>query len=428
MVSKADNPVREIEAILSRGIGLDAGSVGPAMVTIAIQNRRKKRKISSDAEYAKLVASSPSEFQALVEEIVVPETWFFRDHESYAFLSEWSRKWLPSHPYHAMRVLSAPCASGEEPYSIAMTMAETGISPDRYSIEAVDISAVGLEKARVGVYGRNSFRGQPLDFRDKYFGKVGTSWRLNTEISKQVHFRQANIADTELERKEGELDVIFCRNLLIYFDTKSRARVMNLMHRALAPDGILFLGHAEGALAHDYGFEPIPAPMAFVFRKTSAHPQEKPLVRRPARIAAAPMSRRLAAAPPPPLARKPAVSLPAPVKVEPAAPADPQQLMAAARRMADEGRFAEARNACREVLKTEVQCADAYYLLALVEEAAGNETLAVEYYKKTLYIEPDHEETLVQLSLLERKQGSPEAARRLEERARRVRARKERTR
>ncbi|XHR27424.1 MAG: CheR family methyltransferase [Chthoniobacteraceae bacterium] len=410
--------IRQIEALLLRGIGLNIRSVGVSMLGMAVQARCRKRGVASDEEYLRLVSTSPKEFQALVEEVVVPETWFFRDHESYELLAHWACEWFAAHSFGSMRILSAPCASGEEPYSIAMTLLEMGAAAERFSVEAFDISEVALEKARLALYGRNSFRSQPLDFREKYFAKEAPgSWRLSPEVIQQVHFRQANIIEPNLKRKGGEIHVIFCRNLLIYLDGESRRRVLTQISHLLAPEGVVFLGHAEGSLARDFGFEPVPMPMAFAFRKASKAKKEKPL--KPAPLQ--PQFHRKFASPvavvfPP----KPAPLVPKKATVAASKP----DLLLQAQQLADKGQFEKARAASLAALEAGGPSARAYYLLALIEEGAGNEAQAQEYYRKTLYIEPDHEEALVQLALLETKRGMIKAARLLEERALRVRARK----
>ncbi len=411
--------IRQIETLLLRGIGLNIRSVGVSMLGMAVQARCRKRGLASEEDYLRLVSTSPKEFQALVEEVVVPETWFFRDHESYELLAQWAREWFDAHSFGAMRILSAPCASGEEPYSIAMTLLENGVAAERFSVEAFDISDVALEKARLALYGRNSFRSQPLDFREKYFEKEAQgSWRLSPEIIRQVHFRQANIIEPNLKRKGGEIQVIFCRNLLIYLDGESRRRVLTQINHLLAPDGVVFLGHAEGSLARDFGFEPVPMPMAFAFRKATKVKKEK----RPKSTLVPPQLRRTFAAQVT-VAVPPKPALLAPKKAAPAAAPKPEPLLQA-QQLADQGQFEKARAASLAALEAGGPSARAYYLLALIEEGAGNEAQAEEYYRKTLYIEPDHEEALVQLALLEKQRGMIKAARLLEERALRVRARK----
>ena len=122
-------------------------------------------------DYEQFLDSSRAEWNELVESVVVTETWFFRDPEIYRrFRSPGaSRNGCPPIQPLPLRLLSIPCASGEEPYSLVMALLDAGVAPDRFQIDAVDISARALARAERGVYGRNSFRGKDLAFRDRYF-------------------------------------------------------------------------------------------------------------------------------------------------------------------------------------------------------------------------------------------------------------------
>ncbi|MEI6560494.1 MAG: CheR family methyltransferase [Verrucomicrobiota bacterium] len=419
----AADPAREIEALLQRGIGLNVGSVGPSMVTLAVRTRMKKRGTKTVSEYAGLLGASETEFHALIEEIVVPETWFFRDREAFALLGQWAvNEWLPAHPYEVLRVISMPCSTGEEPYSIVMALVDAGMPPERFSVEAVDISAEALAKARQAVYNRNAFRGQQNEFREIHFHKCRDGWRLDEQISNQVQFRQANLLDASFDRKEGEMDVVFCRNLMIYFDAPSRARLMTKLDRMLAPEGLLFLGHAEGGISREFGFEPLPKSMVFAFRKSkkkAGATARKAAASKPAAIAPP----RAVALPVKPAVPPPRPVIPAPrVKANPpaTAPATAETLLAQAEKWADAGRFDAARAECETCLKAHGPSSRVYYLLGLIEDAANQPAQAEAYYRKTLYMEPDHHEALFQLSLLTKKGGNAKAARQLEERARRA--------
>ena len=145
----APSTLKEIEARLNRVIGLDVHSLGSSLIALAVRTRMKKRGIVPVADYAALLEGSASEWQAFVEEIVVPETWFFRDRQPFFALSDWAlREWLPNQPYNVLRILSSPCSTGEEPYSIVMALLDAGLAPERFAVEAVDISDVALAKAR----------------------------------------------------------------------------------------------------------------------------------------------------------------------------------------------------------------------------------------------------------------------------------------
>ncbi|MEI8233403.1 MAG: CheR family methyltransferase [Verrucomicrobiota bacterium] len=416
------DPIREIEAILNRGIGLDPQSMGSPLIAAAVRARMNRRSFKDLAAYAEVLAASETEFQGLVEEIVVPETWFFREPAAFALLGQWAvQTWLPEHAYGVLRILSAPCSTGEEPFSIVMALLDAGLPPERFSVEAVDISAAALEKAGKALYGRNAFRTASLEFRERHFQKSAGGWRLNETLRGLVRFRQVNVFDAAFAHKEEELDVIFCRNMMIYFDAPARERLMKALRTMISPHGMLFLGHAEGGIAREAGFEPIPSPMTFAFCKSRVAP-------------AAPPPRRKAVAAAPPLVSKPGAPqplppLPAPVvrrrrakEAAPAAvPVAAETLLAEAERLADAGRFQEAQAACAKALQAQGPSARTYYLLGLISDAAADAAGAEAFYRKTLYLEPDHYEALVQLSLLEKKRGDAKAARQLDERAGRAR-------
>ena len=121
-------------------------------------------------DYRRSLEHSRAEWNELVESVVVTETWFFRDPEPIAaFVRLVREEWLPAHSTASLRLLSVPCSSGEEPFSLVMALLDAGVPADRFQVDAVDISARALARAARGVYGRNSFRGKDLAFRDRYF-------------------------------------------------------------------------------------------------------------------------------------------------------------------------------------------------------------------------------------------------------------------
>lgn len=417
---QAQSPLKEIERRLSRVIGLDAHSLGSSLISLAVRTRMKKRDLTSAADYVVLLEGSTGEWQALVEEIVVPETWFFRDRQPFLALGEWaSREWLPKHPYNVLRILSSPCSTGEEPFSIVMALLDAGLPPERFAVEAVDISEVALAKARQGLYGRNSFRGPSQDYREKYFSKTAEGWQLADSVRSLVQFRQVNVFDPAFARKESHFDVIFCRNMMIYFDEASRSRLMKQLGEMLSPEGRLFLGHAEGGIARSFGFEPLPLAMAFAFRKAQAAvaAKERPSPR-PGFMAAFTPPKNTPAA----RTRLSVLSLRRPVEKKAAAESVPplESLLEQAQHLADAGQLDAARAQCEAALQIQGCSAPAYYLLGLIIDAAGKSDEAESYYRKTLYLEPDHYEALSQLALLAEKSGDLKAATQLQQRAKRL--------
>lgn len=174
------------ERLLKSRIGLDASSVGSAVIERAVRQRMSGLALHDEDEYWMRLNGSPGEVQALIEAVVVPETWFFRYPESFTTLARLAFERLPSlGGGRALRILSLPCSTGEEPYSIVMALLDAGLSEYLFEVDALDVSARVIERASLGVYGRNSFRGDELGFRDRHFSEVAEGYQLGRAGSPQ---------------------------------------------------------------------------------------------------------------------------------------------------------------------------------------------------------------------------------------------------
>lgn len=122
------------------------------------------------------------------------------------------------------------------------------------------------------MYGRNSFRGDELGFRDRHFSEVADGYQLAEQVRRKVRFRCGNLLDPGLLAGEAPYDFVFCRNLLIYFDRPTQSEVVEVLKRLLRPDGAMFIGPAEASLLSQHGMQPIGVPLSFVFRRTSEAP------------------------------------------------------------------------------------------------------------------------------------------------------------
>src|SRR5436190_6121959 len=262
--------MKEIERTLRECVGLDPASIGSTLIQRSIRLRMKFRGLQRAEHYSRLLSSSRTEWSELVESVVVGETWFFRDLEPFnALVRLVQEEWLPSHTHNRLRLLSLPCSSGEEPYSIAMALLDAGISPGRLEIDAVDISARALSRARKGTYGKNSFRGSNLEFRNKHFQPTTEGFVLNPSITKLVRFSEGNVLANDFQPPNSLYDFIFCRNLLIYFDVETQQKALAKIAELLAFDGFLFVGAAEQPLVLNKGFVSAHLPMTFACRKGS---------------------------------------------------------------------------------------------------------------------------------------------------------------
>src|SRR5262249_52444873 len=143
-----------IVALLGHTIGLNPEAIGVETIVRAVRQRMAQCGTSDVQTYLDRIQTSEPELQALIDEVVVPETWFFRDQMPFAYLGRYvMAEWLPSHQHGVLRVLSLACSTGEEPYSVAMALLDTGLPPQHFHIDAVDISHKALHRAQGAVYG-----------------------------------------------------------------------------------------------------------------------------------------------------------------------------------------------------------------------------------------------------------------------------------
>jgi chemotaxis protein methyltransferase WspC len=430
--------MRLIELMLRDRIGLDANSIGSSLIQRTVRLRMKALNLKSPEVYQQLLARSPAEWIELVESVVVTETWFFRDREPFSALVKLLfEEWLPAHPSNPVRVLSLPCSSGEEPYSIAMALLDAGVPPERFEVGAIDLSHRALARAKRGVYGRNSFRGKELGFRDHFFKPCKEGFTLNPAVRGLVRFFQGNLLGPESLAGKGTYDFIFCRNLLIYFDRPTQQKALLRISELLTHSGVLFVGPAEQPLAMEHGFVPANIPMAFACRK-AGHPGANGKAATSRKPAKPPVTLSKPPQPPAPaaattqfgsvtagnganqkLSGKPAEPAPDPAQPASAAtlPTNPREAGAGltqtavsapketrradleyARRLADAGRLGEAAGLCEAHLRENRDSASGYYLLGLVRDAQGD-ARAVDCYRKALYLEPQHHDCLLQLAL-----------------------------
>jgi chemotaxis protein methyltransferase WspC len=398
----------QIVALLRQHIGLDVSTVGVGIIERAVKRRLSATDLRDDSEYAQLLQSSDTEWRRLVEIVVIPETFFFRYPHSYDSLRQIAKdRFLFGH--REMRVLSVPCSTGEEPYSIAMTLLDAGLSSMNVQIDAIDISAHSLDTARLGLFRRSSFRGVELEFRDRYFQETEAGFQLCDRVRQWVNFAQGNVLEERCLAAGEAYDFIFFRNLMIYFDPEAQGRALKSLKQCLRADGILFVGSAETSLLAQHGFISAKLAMAFAFRKQE--PVLFPTLPKPRRAKArrTEVDRKPVWA----IAKKAAFDVPTPENIL-------ILDLAFAEQLADKGEFREAVEICQISLREEGPSARAFHLLALIRDSAGDQEQASEYYRKALYLEPDHYDALIHFALLKDKSGDNAGAKTLKNRARRV--------
>ncbi|MFS2007430.1 CheR family methyltransferase [Duganella sp. CT11-25] len=412
------------QSMLRKATGL---SLSKSLVERAIRNRMEQTAVADQDQY--LEQMTPEELTELIELVVVPESWFYRDQQAFHAAADFVRTRLAADNGRLVRILSIPCAGGEEPYTIAMVLSDAGIPPGSFIIDAFDISPGCVERAKSGIYGRNAFRSQEMGFRDRYFSHLGDDeYRIADAIRKQVRIKQGNLLEFDLGTRTGYYDVIFCRNLLIYFDKPTTKAAIAKLEALLASDGQLFAGYAEVPSFCQHGFAPLKYAQAFGLTKEAAAAPRKTAHPGASAAKAAPPAARLARgtaqqqpAPPAPRAAKPPAA-PAPkAAAKPTAATTPAvDLLVEARRLADLGDVKAAESTCRDHLAQQPDSAEAYFILGLLNELTNKIKLAEDYWKRCIYLQPDHYEALCHLALLAEANNDATGAAALKARAARI--------
>ncbi len=428
--------------MLEEKIGLSAEAVGADTIAKAVRRRMTECGLSAGDDdqgfslYLSRLRSSEEEWEKLVEAVVVPETWFFRNQASFSFLKGYVRfEWLPEHKGQVLRLLSIPCSTGEEPYSAAMTFADMGVPEEiakgRFHIEAADISEKAIQKARIGIYGLSSFRGEDLSFRDRYFERLANTdtYKIHTYIKNMVRFTKGNLLDSRILAGEKPYDIIFCRNLLIYFTRTAKEQVIAAIDRLLARDGILFVGHVERPLISNsiasLRFVWIRQSGVFACRRagqTRQRQSDSPRVSVPGLRLSSPEKMPVSNETQGIESAKTQVrsSLLSQKITSDLTVSSLDSMLDEAQKLADRGALNESLELCQRCLNEDPFHSRTHFLAGVIYNAVNDEARAEEYFNKTVYLDPNHYEALSHLALILEHRGLFHGAARLRQRAQRI--------
>jgi chemotaxis protein methyltransferase CheR len=222
--------------------------------------------------YLRFDPAGAAEIEDAAEAITTHETYFLREeYQLNAFREEILPELYSSRrTARRLAIWSAGCSTGEEPYTLAMLLLEAGI-PKGWDVRIFgsDLSRRVIAHARRGIYGPSSFRVCPERYRRTYFTPVSEGLAVSSEVRALCHFGQLNLVDAARVALIGRLDVIFCRNVLIYLDPSARRSVIEQFYRRLLPGGVLLLGHSESLLGHTTSFEPVMLSTDLVYRRAA---------------------------------------------------------------------------------------------------------------------------------------------------------------
>ena len=278
---------RAFQEFIEENSGLHLEEHAIRSLAEVVGERIKAVKVESPHKYLNFLRFHPQgkeEFPQLLNLLTIKETYFFRNQPQFKVLRE---KILPEiikrktkeRLYHSqLRLWSAGCSSGEEPYSLAMSIREVISNLKDWEIEilATDISPEALEKAERGIYGKRAVKYTDKVYLDKYFKRLEGKYYLKDEIRGMVKFLYHNLVNDVFPEK---LDLIFCRNVTIYFKRPLTEKIIGKFYQSLNEGGYLIIGHSETLYGMSSGFELVNLKDAFVYRKVSpvrrARPVEK---------------------------------------------------------------------------------------------------------------------------------------------------------
>jgi chemotaxis protein methyltransferase CheR len=410
-------------------------------------------------DYLRALQDNTDEFQELVNLLTINETYFFREPEQIRLLVDRiAPRFLATRGGHApVRILSAGCSSGEEPYSLAMALSDRyGASVSRlFTFVGGDIDSAVLAKARTARYTDFSFRGVPQETRDRHFDRDHWGYVLKDAVRERVEFHELNLLAESFPPALRDFDVIFFRNVSIYFDTATRKRIQHNLASLMRDDGILVIGTAE-TLANDLGVLPLveedglfyfvkgrpplsenasvshtPFPLPFPFTYPA----------RPAPVTLDALSLPMPVAPSPPVGSVVSVAVVAPSAPSPSlpnveeirqqvrdkqydralsqldallatAPDQTDALLLKAHVSIERRDFDTAELLAQQVLDRDTWSIDALLLLGLATKWRGDRTAAVRHLKQAVYSRHECWPAHYYLADLYRQSGEPELARR----------------
>ena len=268
-----------LQQIYSRR-GYDFREYKRASLQRRIQKRLYENHLSTYQEYMKLLGREPDEYAKLFDTLLINVSEFFRDPEAWEFIDDTVLPDILSRKLKgdSIRIWSAGCSTGEEAYSVAILIAEKlGDRIDDYNVRiyATDIDDGALVEARKGIYAENKVKNVPKGYLEKYFKDVDHACQIRRNVRQMIAFgRQDLISDAPI----SHLDLIICRNVLIYFNTELQSRVVTKFNYALNSDGYVFFGKSESMLAGSLMFTPVNKKWR-IFRKTGTAGPAMPAIK-----------------------------------------------------------------------------------------------------------------------------------------------------
>ncbi|MCF0241624.1 MAG: protein-glutamate O-methyltransferase CheR [Treponema sp.] len=264
-----DSDFETFRKIIYDESGITFSANNRSILDSRIKELLHKKNIVSPSEYYKIVTTDKEEMKIMLDSVTTNLTRFFRNQPHFdAFINyviPHVMEIKKNSPDKTIRIWSAGCSTGEEPFTIAMVMKEICKPPFSFHITASDISLKSLMVGQQGFYANSKVDGIPPQYLAKYFTQVEDGYQIKKEILDTVRFDYHNLKNDSGARN---LDVIFCRNVLIYFDEAAQKAVIDRFWNSMAPQSYLFIGHSESLFGMNTKFEFLKTDWACLYQKT----------------------------------------------------------------------------------------------------------------------------------------------------------------
>ncbi len=272
---------------LAEEAGIDPASLEPSRITWTVQRRCRQLGIATDVDYVALLQASRDELDNLIDALVIQETRFFRDPQVFDSLRLWGRE-MAMNCGGPLRILSAPCSTGQEAYSLAAVLRCAGLPLSSFSIDAFDISPSALAIAQRGIYPAGALEQVPVELQAACGALRDKHWEMHEELRRCIRFNRRNLAREDAIDVDAGYHLILCRNLFIYLHAQARAALAAMLSRALTPGGCLILGAGDRVAEINALFVPLrpAAGFGFVHRPEKTSPREPVMPSVPARARA----------------------------------------------------------------------------------------------------------------------------------------------
>lgn len=412
-------------------IGISPDSVGPHTIKKAIQSLVIANDVEDLALYYQLITTDSDALQQLIDTVVIPETSFFRDKKPFQALKENVHYFKETFckDGEPLKILSVPSSTGEEPYSIAMTCLEAGLDYGDFEIHACDISTRALEVAKRGVYSEYSFRGCGYQYKSQFFSKKNGNYVINEKLRDSVTFFHGNIIGDGFVSSIGQrFHIVFCRNLLIYFDRPTKKKALDVITLLLHDDGVLVVGHADTAILPSLGYKNFSEQFSFAYVK--GHSQHNPthtlsptFTEKGKKIVEALIAARQGKVGD---GSKPGVSPVPKVKSKSEQIGSVDDSYQLIRNLVTEKKYQQAQELAEVYIDENGGDGRIFHCIGQIAFEQEDFERSELYFKKAVYLMPDDETSLNYLASIERLRGNSTSAQRYEQRAARIIARKSR--